>query len=148
LGRSEDVGLHYQPQNVVPKEAVSPEEKRYFWNKTLVEFEGCRTLAELVILHILEEQEGLEGAWAYRANKFTKVWPRDPRPLPPFPVRCYEEIAEANRSAHGCWDLIAWRREEIFFIEAKRRGKDEFNINQKAWFDAARSVGVPLASFV
>jgi hypothetical protein len=89
LGRSEDVSLHYQPLNVVPKEAVSPEEKRYFWNKTLVEFEGRRTLAELVILSILEEHEDLEGVWAYRANKFTKVWPRNPKPLPPFPASWY-----------------------------------------------------------
>jgi hypothetical protein len=133
------------------------------WNKSpLVEYAGRGPFAELALLGLLEE-EGWEGVWVYRANKFTKAW------HPPVHGPISQQIPEEQRNLYkrisakcqalcerfyvrggsgGCWDVFAWRSTEVLFAEAKRQRKDFLQGSQCGWLEAALEEGVPLSSFL
>jgi hypothetical protein len=50
------------------------------------------------------------------------------------------------RSAE-CWDVFAWRGDEILFIEAKRLRRDRMRVSQHNWLAAAVGIGVPIDAF-
>ena len=37
----------------------------------------------------------------------------------------------------GCFDVYAWRGEQVLFCEAKRQGKDRIRSSQRRWIEAA-----------
>jgi hypothetical protein len=153
-GSTTGVEIGYLSLKILP---LSEEERKRYWNKTVVEFEGEVTLAELVIRKLAERQ-GFDAVWVTGANKFTKVWPRVPEVLPPVSQHWYEHIASSatalnqrvfgRDSKGGCWDIIGCRHNEVLFIESKRRGKDAINNYQRGWFEAVLKEGVPLSSFL
>ena len=64
------------------------------WNKSpLVEYAGRGPFAELALLGLLEE-EGWEGVWVYRANKFTQAW------HPPVHGPVSQQIPEEQRNLY------------------------------------------------
>jgi hypothetical protein len=152
-GTVAEIEVGYLPLKVLP---LSKEERRRYWNKTVVEFDGEVTLAELVIRGLAERQ-GFDAVWVTGADRFTKTWPRKPEELPPVSRHWYARVApvarELNRrvfgkdSKGGCWDIVGCRGDEIVFVESKRMGKDEINDYQRGWLEAAVREGVPLSSF-
>lgn len=135
---------------------LSKEERKRYWNKTVVEFEGDVTLAELVVREIVERQ-GYDAVWVTGPNKFTKTWPRESETLPTVSRNWYERIVPSARelnkrafgkeSRGGCWDIIGCRGDELAFVESKRKGKDAVNNYQRGWLEAALKEGLPLSAF-
>lgn len=76
----------------LPIPLLSKEERRRYWNKTVVELEGEATLAELAIRKLLERQ-GFDAVWVTGPNGFTKTWPRSPVPLQPAAKHLHERVA-------------------------------------------------------
>ena len=71
-----------------------------------------------------------------------------PCQLPDTPHAVFREIERKNGGRRGCWDVFAWRRDEVVFAEAKRMEKDRIRESQRAWLDAALEVGIPLSAFL
>jgi hypothetical protein len=148
-----DVQTAYLPLRIV---SLSKEERKRYWNKTVVEFEGGKTLAELVV-RTLAERQGFDAVWVTGANRFTKTWPPILEVLPPVSQCWYELISSSARelnertfgrnSKGGCWDIVGCRDDRIVFIEVKRRGRDGINDYQRGWLEAALKEGVSLSSF-
>jgi len=60
-----------------------------------------------------------------------------------------ESVAHTNGGTYsGCWDVVAWTGERIFFAEAKRKAHDHLRSTQHRWVAAAMKVGIPAESFV
>ena len=67
--------------------------------------------------------------------------------LPEMVQRVYDQIVLINGSRAGCWDVMAWKSENVFFIECKRSGKDQVRESGWGWFAAAQKAGVPADRF-
>lgn len=132
-------------------------------NKPLLEFEGRPSFGELAILATLIG-DGWQGRWidnyplpptfrtAYWDDALLKL-PRERAnvPLPPIQRGHYDAICHQAGDARGggAWDIIAWRGDEMFFAEAKKRASsDRIREAQLRWLDAALAVGVPSDCFV
>lgn len=132
-------------------------------NKPLLDLNGQVTFGELAILATLV-REGWEGRWidnyplpptfrlAYWDDQLAKL-PRDRAnvPLPPDQSALYESICvrSGDPRGGGAWDLMAWRGDEVLFVEAKRRGStDRIRPAQLTWLDAALQLRVPRECFL
>jgi hypothetical protein len=127
-------------------------------NKPELDHQGEALYAELVILRRLLE-EGWDGAWVspFGGVKFFTGMPTDEtgmpvdnavRDLPDDKLALLRRISGTERFASGCWDVFAWRGEEVLFAEAKMRGRGYLNDNQRRWLEAALDEEVPLSSFL
>ena len=122
-----------------------------YGGKALVDAGGSPLFAELAVLDLLKK-DGWDGVWfdGYR-GKFRTGMPSssDPVQLPAKQAQIWRRIVEANGGrSGGSWDIFAWREEDLRFVECKRRRKDRIKENQRNWFAAARSAGIPLDSFL
>jgi hypothetical protein len=129
---------------------VKPKLPRIWSSKGYLNHSGEPLFAELVILRMLEK-EGWEGVWVNNFKKqFLKGLPEISQPcqLPDTPHAVFREIERKNGGRRGCWDVFAWRRDEVVFAEAKRMEKDHIRESQRAWLDAALEVGIPLSAFL
>jgi hypothetical protein len=132
-------------------------------NKPLVEVAGHPSFGELAILSVLV-RDGWDGRWidnyplpptfrrAYWDASFAKLSREQANvSLPVAPRAAYESICgRANDSrGGGAWDVIAWRDDEMVFIEAKKRASgDKIRPGQLRWLDAALQLGVPRECFL
>jgi hypothetical protein len=116
--------------------------------KTVVNLHGEALFAELAILYLVEN-DGFEGVWVdtYR-NRFLHSMAQEGCTLPQWVEEKYEEIAAANGSKSGSGDVLAWRGDNVLFVECKRKGKDRIRSSQERWLAAAMKVGVGADSFV
>lgn len=132
-------------------------------NKPLVEVGGQVSFGELAILAALL-REGWEGRWidnyplpptfrvAYWDQQLVKLSrERANAALPQAPRALYETICAraGDQRGGGAWDVIAWRGDEMVFIEAKKRASgDKIRDSQLRWLDAALKLGVPRECFL
>lgn len=125
-----------------------PESFRAVSNKPALEFDGQPTWAEFVLLRLLE-RDGWEGVWV--KNWHGRAFWRDvadPVALPPSASALFDRIAaRAAGRGGGCWDIFAWRGDDVLFIESKQRGKDRLRDTQRTWLVSALAEGVPLSAF-
>jgi hypothetical protein len=126
----------------------SPPIRDTYGGKTVVNLHGEELFAELAILYLVEN-DGFEGVWVdtYR-NRFLHSMAQEGCTLPAWVEARYEEIAAANGSKSGCWDVLAWRGDSVLFVECKRKGKDRIQPTQERWLAAAFQVGVGAESFL
>lgn len=119
-----------------------------YGNKCVMDVTGRPLFAELAILQHFS-RDGWAGVWvdSYRRKFRTGMLDVPPVEVPDEPGLIYRNIAAANGSRGGCWDVFMWRGSEVRFIESKRAGKDRMRESQVAWLEAALSVGIPLAAF-
>ena len=130
------------------------------WNKSpLVEYEGKGPFAELALLGLLEKEDR-EGVWVYRARKFTDTWHPVlgpvPRTVPEEVLDLYRRVSarcealcrrySVRSGGGGCWDILAWKGNEILFAKAKRRNKDSLQDSQCGWLEAALEESVRVRS--
>ena len=120
-----------------------------FNDKPVLDHEGEPVFAELAILRLLAA-DGWDGRWvdSYRRQFRTGLLEKPPRALPFAPDILFRRIVTAKGSRGGCWDVFAWRGNEILFVEAKRNKKDHIRRSQKEWLEAATKVGLSLANFL
>jgi hypothetical protein len=131
--------------------------------KPLIDLDGEVMFAELALLTLLL-RDGWEGRWVdnyplpptfrltYWDASFNKLSrPQADRGLPETIKELYNEICvlAGDERGGGAWDVVAWRGEEILFLEAKRRSSgDKLRAEQKLWLQAALGMKVPLDCFL
>jgi len=116
--------------------------------KPAFDFEGAPTWVEFIVLRLLE-RAGWDGVWVKNFSGGRAFW-RDihqPVELPAIPATRFRQIEASAGRTSGCWDVFAWKGEDVLFAESKRRGSDKLNENQLNWLAAALRAGVPLSSF-
>lgn len=115
--------------------------------KPVLDFEGKKSLAELILLRLLE-REGWQGCWVnnYRRAFWRDIYVTTELPEAPSTALFYRVVAQ-NGGKAGCWDIFAWRGGEVLFVESKQRGKDRIQPTQQKWLESALAEGVPLSSF-
>lgn len=132
-----------------------------------VELEGEHLFAELAVLRLLEK-DGWSGRWVNTQGgkgevwKFVTEWRDVPRQEQKNrviedadPRQLLARIAGMNKPARyrGCWDVFAWRGEEIAFVECKRttaKSNEVVSKDQENWLRSALYIGdarVTLDSF-
>lgn len=139
------------PKSVVTLKAWdgSPIDDTY-GGKALLDYKGTPLFAELIILRMLEE-DGWSGVWVdnYR-KKFRTAMPSTEASvsLPPGQQAILDRIKKTNGSMSGCWDVFAWRGNEILFAESKLSGKDRIRPTQIRWLRSALKAGLTEKNFL
>lgn len=119
-----------------------------FGKKPVLDFEGHPMFAELIILRLLQA-DGWEGAWVetYGGIHFLQEMPADWK-LQSNHVAIPEEREVFLRKIWGkgkttaCFDVFAWKGDDILFCEAKRKGRDRLTDAQYKFIEAALECGV------
>jgi hypothetical protein len=123
-----------------------PATHRAIPNKPALDFEGAPLYPEFVVLRLLE-RAGWGAAW--RKNWGGTAFWRDIGQVvepPPRAAAIFDQVSERAGNA-GAWDIFAWRRREVLFVESKPFGNDRITAYQARWLDTALTMGVPLACF-
>ena len=87
-------------------------------NKPALQFGDQPMWAEFILLRLLES-DGWSGAWVKNWGGSRAFWrnPRVPVELPPTANSLFRRIEERSGGrGGGCWDIFAWRDEDILFI--------------------------------
>ena len=89
--------------------------------------------------------EGYDGAvWVDTYRRcFRDAMPPTKCGLPETVQAVYDRIVSINGRRGGCWDVMAWKGDEVYFIECKRRGKDQMRDSGRSWHAAALKAGIP-----
>lgn|GEM_PF-2439980 len=91
------------------------------------------------------------GVWTYQTkykgvNELKKP-SYVPCELPENVIRLIGQIYSKANLNSGCWDVVAWKGQEVRFYECKQPGKDGLKPSQLSFLDAALCLGMPAASF-
>ena len=119
-----------------------------YGGKAVLDCAGSPAFAELAIIPVLE-QHGFDGAvWADSYRRcFRNAMPPAVCELPAQVRKVYDRIAATNGSRGGCWDVLAWNRDGVMFVECKRRTEDRMQASQRKWLESALKAGLRLESF-
>jgi hypothetical protein len=124
---------------------VLPENFRTVPNKVAVDFDGAALYPEFAIVRRLEAagwgatwRKNWQGAafWSDIAVTF------DP---PPKVLALFDRIAAV--AGAGAWDILAWKGNDVLFVESKQYGSDKLTPNQRRWLEVALDQGIPLDAF-
>jgi len=117
--------------------------------KPLIDSQGSPKFAELAVIEVLKKQ-GFDGAaWVDDWKEcFRDAMPPAKCELPAEVKAVYDRIASLyGKPWSGCWDVIAWNRDGISFVECKRKGKDGMQPSQWKWRESALKAGVQPENF-
>lgn len=118
-----------------------------YGGKAVINLDGDPLFAELAILRLFKD-DGFDGVWVdtYR-RRFRRSMAEEACALPEWVQAKFESIVAENGNRNGCWDVLAWKANQIAFAESKRRGKDHIRLNQKRWLGAALKAGIDADCF-
>ena len=110
--------------------------------------DGTASVAEIEIVKRLRS-DGWQSAWidSGGAASWMQRWTTRSVPLPPYVATQLTRLRAAAQPYGRPWDVVAWRGDEIVFVEAMHRRKDRPTRNQAAWLDAAVRTRTPGLSF-
>src|ERR1700680_1003403 len=122
--------------------------KDTYGGKAVVDCEGSPVFVELAMIHVLRDHGFDWAVWVdnYR-RRFRDAMPPAVCELPTHARVLYDRIATINGGRRGCWDILAWNKEGVLFVECKRRGKDRMTLNQRTWLESALKAGLHLDRF-
>jgi hypothetical protein len=147
-----NVGLYLRTFQLGDQAAFPPGMLPSFRRKGLVDVAGTALFAELAVVRLFTQA----GWRAYWRDGYHRRWVRDGDltrepttrlPEPSVGASVAALISEARGSLSGCWDVLAWRQDQVAFVECKRRGRDRLQETQGLWLHAAVSVGIPSSAF-
>ncbi len=122
-----------------------------YTSKPLVLIEGASLFGELAIVRLLQK-DGWGGVWVdtfHSSAQHQLFWDDMPHRAAPFGLQqvplargIYDRIVAARGGRRGgFFDVLAWRGDELAFIEYKGPG-DRPNRNEPAWLAAALACGI------
>jgi len=143
-------------------------------NKPALSWKGKPSVAELVVSETLGE--GWKGVWVYKPawnenraqgilacsgveggtwvnkSKFGGVMelskPSYRRSLlPGHAADAVRSIYNQIKDKCGCWDVVAWKGEELLFVECKLVGKDSLKLSQLSFLEAGLQQGLSSEQF-
>lgn len=129
--------------------------------KAVLEVAGKPQFAELAIADFFK-QHGFDTRWAETYGQggdlplFLSEWQNKPlKDQASHPIdeawitEMLKDIANLNgESFSGCWDVIAWKDKQLYFIESKRRKKDSLRDTQRHWINSAMRYGLAPENFI
>ena len=114
-------------------------------NKVAIDLGGVAVYPEFAIIRRLEAA-GWGAAW--RKNWQGAAFWSDIGAVRAVPSSVLSKFDAVCRLAGaGAWDILAWRGDELLFIESKQYGRDKLTANQLRWLEAAIDQGIPEQSF-
>jgi hypothetical protein len=137
------------------------EVKETFGGKAIVSFENEPMFAELAILNLFLKEKW-QSRWIEtygRGNMdpfYLTAW-KDEKyksqinvPIEDIKIQnLLDAIAKENGNTYaGCWDVFAWKNDDIIFAESKRAKKDRIRDTQIKWLDAAFKCGLSEKNFL
>lgn len=119
-----------------------------FGRKPVLNFRDRAIFAELLILRILQ-RDGWDGAWieTYGGTHYLQDMPSDWKLqsndvlLPEAKEALLKEIWRKGETK-ACFDVLAWKDDNVLFCEAKRKNKDTFTKAQYKFIDGALACGI------
>jgi len=125
-----------------------PASLRLVPNKPTLCFDGQATWAEFILLRLLERDRWV-GAWVKNWGGLA-FWrgPCNAIELSATASALFQRIQARTAGRGGCWDIFAWRGDEVLFVESKQRGRDRLRLTQRTWLENSLEEGVSLSSFV
>lgn len=125
--------------------------KNDYNGKPVVEFNGEPLFAELAILR-LYESNGWAGRWVDAwGGRYLTGLPESSKnlPLPKAQEAILRKISAPLGGWKGRWDVFVWNdKNEMLFIELKRRSKDRMRSDQIQWLRSALYTDIPLTNFL
>lgn len=121
-----------------------------YGGKPIIDHHGEAVYAELAILRLLQDR-GWEGRCidTFKNRHLVDLAERDgERSLPDAQEELLNDIHRLNGGRGGCWDVYAWRGDEVLFAESKWSGNDAIRESQCRWLVAALQTGLPVDSFL
>ena len=127
--------------------APTPESFTSVPNKAPLNFDGFPAWAEIVVVRLLE-RSGWGAAWVknWGGRAFWRDV-NDPVELPQTPSALFQKVEMMTGVRGGCWDVFAWRGDDVMFIKSKQRRRDRLRPTQRIWLETAMGCGVPLSAF-
>lgn len=125
-----------------------------FGKKPIVNYKGKAVFAELAILEILIDS-GWNGVWVetYGGIHFLKDMPTSWKlsqhniSIPLDKETLLKNIWKTGKTT-ACFDVFAWKGNEILFCEGKHKGKDRLTKAQTKFIEGALACGVPAQSLM
>ena len=118
--------------------------------KAIIDWNGEPVFAELAVLRLFQSH-GWDGVWvdSYR-RKFRVGLPdvADPVELPEKQRLLIDSLRAKTGRSGGCWDVLVWKGDATFFLELKRRKKDNIQSTQTEWLTEALSSGLAVSDFM
>jgi hypothetical protein len=114
-------------------------------NKVAVDYFGEALYPEFAIVRRLG-RAGWNAAW--RKNWHGAAFWTDigvVAEIPDWVQATFTAIAAI--AGAGAWDVLAWKGDQLAFIESKQYGSDRLTPNQLRWLETSLSLGLPLDSF-
>lgn len=125
---------------------------RTYGSKPIVDWNGRGVFPEIAAVQIWRDA-GWDAAWVstYGGLRFFADQPSADRAntatLPEDVMARLAALAEANDGWAGTFDIVAWRENELRFVELKRRGHDRIRDTQRRWLSTALGHGYDPAAF-
>lgn len=125
-----------------------------FGKKPILDFQGKPAFAELVILRLLQE-DGWEGAWieTYGGIHYLQDMPIDWKlqsghvTIPAEREALLKRIWKKGKTT-ACFDVMAWKDDQVLFCEAKRKKRDRLTDAQYKFIEGALECGVRPEQFL
>ena len=125
-----------------------------FGKKPIVNYKGKGVFAELAILEILIDS-GWNGLWVetYGGVHFLKDMPTSWKlsshniSIPPDREALLRNIWKTGKTT-ACFDVFAWKGNEILFVEGKHKGKDRLTKAQTKFIEGALACGISVQSLM
>lgn len=119
-----------------------------FGGKPLIDYQGNAIFAEFAILNLLKES-GWDGVWVetYGGIHFLKDMPggwklaKNSVSIPTEKEVLLRNILKMAKTT-ACFDVFAWKNDEIIFCESKHKGKDRLTKAQTRFIEGALSYGI------
>jgi hypothetical protein len=119
-----------------------------FGRKPLIEYNGSCVFAEIAILKMLK-RDGWNGVWVstYGGCNFLNTMPKSrkfskySKDIPEEKKELLEKIWKTGKT-RACFDIFAWKKNEVIFCEAKRKSKDKLTLGQRKFIQAALACGI------
>ena len=114
-----------------------------YGHKPMLKHNGKECFAELLILNLLIEH-GWDGVWVetYGGVHYLRTMPTEwnlKSQSVPIPANKEALLLKIRKAAgtKSCFDVFAWRGDQVLFYEAKRAGKDRVRDTQKRFIAGA-----------
>lgn len=126
-----------------------PASHRAVPNKPAIDYQGKPLYPEFVWLRLLE-RAGWTGVWAknWRGRAF---WAdiNVSLELPTAQTDLFEQIESLTGNTRGgCWDIFAWRGDDVLFVESKQSRTDRVTAAQAVWLEKSLALGLGISSFL
>ena len=125
-----------------------------YGKKPVLNYKNEACFAELVILRILIEH-GWDGVWVetYGGTHYLRTMPNEWKlksehvSIPRDKEELLQKIWKTAKTT-ACFDVFAWRDNQILFCEAKRKGKDKLTNAQIRFIDGVLECGISSESIL